>query len=67
MSKLEFEQTKASRDYQTKLADIQTKNRQDAEKMAIEREKLQVARENQANDLAVARENAKGRATKKPK
>jgi len=67
MSKLEFEQTKAARDYQAKLADIQTKNRQDAEKMAIEREKLQVARENQANDLAVARENAKGRAAKKPK
>jgi hypothetical protein len=26
-----------------------------------------VARENQANDLAIAKENAKGRAAKKPK
>jgi hypothetical protein len=31
----------------------------------VEREKLQVARENQANDLAIAKENAKGR-NKKP-
>jgi hypothetical protein len=67
ISKLELEQSKAARDYQAKLADIQNKARQDAEKMAIEREKLQVARENQANDLAVARENAKGRAAKKTK
>jgi hypothetical protein len=37
------------------------------EKLAIEKEKLQVARENQANDLAIAKENAKGRSTKKPK
>ncbi len=33
----------------------------------IEREKLKIARENQANDLAVAKENAKGRNAKKPK
>jgi hypothetical protein len=64
ISKLELEQTKASRDYQNRLADIQTKSRQNAEKMALEREKLQVERENQANDLAVAKENAKGRANK---
>jgi hypothetical protein len=31
----------------------------------MEREKLQVARENQANDLAIARENAKGRSKAK--
>jgi hypothetical protein len=29
--------------------------------MSIEREKLQVARENMTNDLQVAKENAKGR------
>ena len=34
--------------------------------MALEREKLQVERENMANDLAIAKENAKGRA-KQPK
>jgi hypothetical protein len=64
ISKLELEQTKASRDYQARLSEIQTKTRQDAEKMALEREKLQVQRENQANDLAVAKENAKGRSNK---
>jgi hypothetical protein len=32
--------------------------------IGIEKEKLQVARENQANDLAIAKENAKGRAKK---
>jgi hypothetical protein len=35
--------------------------------MSLEREKLQVARENMQNDLEVAKQNAKGRATKKPK
>jgi len=35
-----------------------------AEKLQLEREKLQIARENQAHDLAIAKENAKGRAKK---
>jgi hypothetical protein len=61
MSKLTHEQEKATKEYQLKMADINSKNKQAADKMAIEREKLQVARENQANDLAVAKENAKGR------
>jgi hypothetical protein len=64
ISKLSHEQTKAAKDYELKLADIQSKNKQASDKMAIEREKLQVARENQANDLAVAKENAKGRGKK---
>ena len=66
MSKLSYDQEKAAKEYQLKIAEINSKNRQESNKMAIEMEKLQVARENQANDLAVARENAKGRA-KKPK
>ena len=49
-----------------KMADISTKNRLAAEKISLEREKLKVDRENQRNDLAIAKENAKGRA-KKPK
>jgi hypothetical protein len=61
MSKISHEQDKATKDFQLKMADINNKNKQAADKMAIEREKLQVARENQANDLAVAKENAKGR------
>jgi hypothetical protein len=61
MSKLSHEQDKATKEYQLKIADINSKNKQAADKMAIEMEKLKVARENQANDLAVAKENAKGR------
>jgi hypothetical protein len=61
VSKLAGEQQKAAKDYQIKLAEINSKNKQAADKMALEMEKLQVARENQANDLAVAKENAKGR------
>jgi hypothetical protein len=64
ISKLQYDQDSAARDYQLRMTDIQNKNRKDAEKMALEREKLQVERENQANDLAVAKENAKGRANK---
>jgi hypothetical protein len=64
MTKISSEQDKALKNYQLKMTDIASKNKQAAEKMAIEREKLQVARENQANDLAVAKENAKGRAKK---
>jgi hypothetical protein len=61
INKLSLEQSKASRDYQTKMADIQSKNALASQKLQVEREKLQVERENQANDLAVAKENAKGR------
>jgi hypothetical protein len=64
MSKLSNDQAKAAKDYEMKIMDIQSKNKQSMDKMALEREKLQVARENQANDLAVAKENAKGRAKK---
>ena len=65
ISKLNHEQDKATKDYGLQMADIQAKNKQAADKMSIEREKLQVARENMANDLAVAKENAKGRNNKK--
>ena len=44
--------------------DVQSKNQLASQKLEIEREKLKIARENQANDLAVAKENAKGRAKK---
>ena len=65
VSRLAGDQQKAAKDYQLKVAEINSKNKQAAEKMALEREKLQVARENQANDLAVAKENAKGRKSNK--
>lgn len=61
ISKINAEQERTTRDYQVKMADLNTKNKLAAEKIALEREKLQVDRENQKNDLAIARENAKGR------
>ncbi len=67
INKLAAEQSRAAKDYQGKMAEIQSKNMLASQKLQVEREKLQVARENQANDLAIAKENAKGRATKKPK
>ena len=66
ISKISAEQDRTAKDYQMKMADISTKNRLAAEKISLEREKLKVDRENQKNDLAIAKENAKGRA-KKPK
>lgn len=65
MSKLTQAENKASKDYVTKMADIQSKNKQANDKMSIEKEKIKVQRENMANDLAVAKENAKGRNNKK--
>jgi len=67
INKLAAEQSRAAKDYEGKMAEIQSKNMLASQKLQIEKEKLQVARENQANDLAIAKENAKGRATKKPK
>jgi hypothetical protein len=67
INKLAAEESRAAKDYQGKMAEIQSKNKLASDKLQIEREKLQVARENQANDLAIAKENAKGRAAKKPK
>lgn len=64
MSKLTQAENKASKDYVTKMADIQSKNKQASDKMSIEKEKIAVARENMQNDLAVAKENAKGRTNK---
>ena len=66
ISKISAEQDRTAKDYQMKMADISTKNRLAAEKISLEREKLKVDRENQKNDLAIAKENAKGR-SKKPK
>ena len=67
ISKLAAEQSKASKEYEAKMADIQSKNRLAAEKLSVEREKNQIARENMTNDLAIAKENAKNRASKKTK
>ena len=65
IGKLANDQTKALKDYEMKMAQINSQNKQASQKLQLEREKLQVARENQATYLAVAKENAKGRAKKK--
>ena len=65
MSRFASEEAKAQRDYQTKISEIQSKQNLDMQKLQVEREKLQVSRENMANDLQIAKENAKGRS--KPK
>ena len=65
IEKLASQQTKAQKDYDSKMADINSKNSIAQQKLQLEREKIKLARDNQANDLAVAKENAKGRNNKK--
>ena len=65
VSRLTQEESKAAQAYQLKMQEIQAKLIDSNNKKEIEKEKLQVARENMANDLAVAKENAKGRNNKK--
>jgi len=65
LANLGMEQSKALKDYELRMGEINSKNTGDAQKMEIEREKIKLGRENMANDLAVAKENAKGRNNKK--
>ncbi|MFO8240934.1 MAG: hypothetical protein R6T90_08050 [Dissulfuribacterales bacterium] len=71
VSKLSSEEAKANRDYQVKMAEINSKNEQmnkkleiDREKLEVDREKIKVDKANQANDLAVAKAHAKNRGKK---
>jgi len=64
IEKLGAEQARTAKDYEMKMADIQSKNNQNLQKLQIEREKLKVARENQKNDLEIAKLNARNRAKK---
>jgi hypothetical protein len=67
MSKIAQAENKASKDYLTKMADIQSKSKLASDKMGIEREKLKVARENMVNDEKIAKINASNRANKAKK
>jgi hypothetical protein len=67
MSNLMNQQTKLTKDYELKMADIQSKSNQSAQKIKLEQEKLKVARENMQNDLEIAKVNAKNRANKSKK
>jgi hypothetical protein len=65
VSKLTNDQASAAQNYQIKMQEIQSKTKDSNDKKQIELEKIAVARENMQNDLAVAKENAKGRNNKK--
>jgi hypothetical protein len=67
ISNLSMQQSKAAQDYQIKMQDIQSKNTQSMQKMQLEKEKLNVARENMKNDVEVAKINASNRASKNNK
>ncbi len=61
VEKLAIQRSTARKNYESKIADINSKNSLAQQKLQIEREKIKLARDNQANDLAVAKMNAKGR------
>ena len=61
IERLSMQQSTARKNYDSKMADINSKNSLAQQKLQIEREKISLARDNQANDLAVAKMNAKGR------
>ena len=61
LSKLSAETNKANKEFEGKMAEINNRNSLSQQKLQIERDKIKLARDNQANDLAVAKENAKGR------
>ena len=64
MSKIASEQSKAISDYQAKMKEIEQKDRVAAQKLAIENKKIDADLRNQDNDLAIAKINAKNRASK---
>jgi hypothetical protein len=64
LTKFAGEEARAEKDYQLKLQELSSKRSEASQKMQLEKEKLQVARENMKNDLQIAKENAKGRAKK---
>jgi hypothetical protein len=65
VTRLTQEENKAAQAYQLKMQEIQSKLKESNDKKQIEMEKLKVARENMENDLAIAKEHAKGRSSSK--
>jgi hypothetical protein len=64
LTKLASEESRASKDYESKLNEIRSRDREHYDKMQIEREKMQVDLKNQENDVEVAKINARNRASK---
>jgi hypothetical protein len=65
LNRITLEQSKVNKEFTSKLADIQSKNKQFDSKMAIEKDKIKVARENMENDLQIEKLRAKSKANKK--
>ena len=64
LSKLTTEQNKASKDYEGKMREIQSKNNIAAQKLAVDNRKIDAELKNQDNDLAIAKINASNRGSK---
>ena len=64
MTKLTTEANNATKDYETKMKDIQGKNQLGKEKIAVENRKIDADLKNQDNDLAIAKINASNRGSK---
>lgn len=67
MANLANDQEKANKEYHLRMQEIQQQRVAEKNKLDLEYEKINVARENMKNDLAIAKQNAKGRAQKTPK
>ena len=65
ISNMAAEESRANKAHEAKLKDIQSKELLGYNKLAVDREKLQVERENMKNDLDIAKINAKNRSTGK--
>lgn len=65
ITNLAMEENRAQQTFQSKMTEIQSKNSIELKKLQLERDKLQVEKSNQDNDLAIAKMNAKGRNNKK--
>jgi len=64
MTKLTTEANNATKDYETKMKDIQGKTQLGKEKIAVENRKIDADLRNQDNDLAIAKINARNRGSK---
>ena len=65
ISNMANEETRANKDHEAKLREIESKELLGYNKLAVDREALQVDRDNQKNDLEIAKVNARNRNTSK--
>jgi hypothetical protein len=64
MDRLTAETSKATKDYEAKMKEIQSKSNLAAKKLAVDNRKLDVDLKNQENDLEIAKINARNRGSK---